>query len=239
MTTWYDSSGEVLGDDMLGDDASGWEAAGDDMSGADPYMLGYEMGLAESMGLRRRGPARRPAPRRAPARRPGPPQFGPQLRAPQSFGRPPMGAPLTMPVPWRKTQLAPGVLAPFEGTFILPLVPAVNDGVFTNAISNINFTAQPQKPFRGERLVATIQRSAGAQGVAIRSQQLSVGTDLQQASAGSFSLDVFTQTAFDVRLSLSASQPGILITLPVFALPTVPVGESVVVTVQILGKVIA
>lgn len=218
------SMGDDMGDDVLGDDMMGDDVLGYDASGAAP-------------------PWARAWPRRG--ARPGRPQSRrPQMARPQmrpQWSRPPLGAPLMQAgqrLPWRQTQLAPGVLAPFEGVYILPLQPSVNGGVFTNAVGTIQYSAQPQKPFRGRRLVVTINRSAGANGVAVQGQQLTVGIDPQQVQAGAFSLDVFAPTAFQVDLALAPAQPGILITLPVFTTPVVPVGESIVVTAQILGEVI-
>lgn len=214
MDDWYDeSSGDVLGYDVLGN-------------------------------VVRVLPGRGAAPR--PMARPGRPPLnlprgmlpgGPAYRG----GPQPLGAPLQGPPQWRAPQLAPGVMAPFEGLVQLPLAPSLNAGVFTAAFPLIEFAAQPQKPFRGQRIVALVARSAGAASVQPRiSGGIFVGTDLQGASFGDAPLEVYAQLAFGVELVMTPAGPGINIRVPVSTAATpVPGGETVAVSIVILGRYIA
>ena len=186
-------------DDILGEDLLGYDDGmhGDEYGAMHGDVLGADIVGAVLRQLQAR---RRAAPARSmPARR-SMPSAGSQGRT--------LGAPINGQVPWRQAQLGPGVNAPTEGLYPLPLVPQTNNGVLTPAIGTIVFSAQPQKPFRGERLIATIVKSAGATAVDVQSTNFFVGTDLQQAFSGNISLSIFSNTAVGVRLALSHVMPG-------------------------------
>lgn len=139
---------------------------------------------------------------------------------------------------WRQGQLAPGVPGPSQGLEPLPLTPNLNGGVFDPANPAIDFTARPQAPFRAERLLASVRRSAGAGGILILCQALFIGRELQQVESGPFDVEFFAPTAFGVRLNLAPAEPGILIRLILNANPIVPVGETVAVSMMFLGRTI-
>lgn len=220
-----DMMGDDMGTDVLGDDTLGDAQAVADMLGVD---VGDVLG-AIARG-RRRAPVRRFAAR--PGR--GAPARG-LMAAPRML---PLGDRLTGQLGWRQPQLAPGVMAPFEGLVPLPLVPNAGGGVFTSVVNNIQFTARPQKPFRGERLVATVRRSAGAGGVLILAQSIFVGTDLQQAFAGAIDVETFAANSVDVRMVFTSAQPGIEYSILCTPSIAVPVGETVSVTLTVLGRII-
>lgn len=138
---------------------------------------------------------------------------------------------------WRR-QLAPGVPAPSQGLEPLPLTPNLNAGIFDATFPQIDFTARPQAPFRAERLLTTVRRSAGAGGVIIQCQALFIGRELQQVESGPFDVEFFAPTAFGVRLNLCQAEPGILIRLILSANPVVPPGETVAVSMMFLGRTI-
>lgn len=138
---------------------------------------------------------------------------------------------------WRR-QIAPGVAMPGQGLEPLPLTPSANNGVFDAANQAIEFTARPQAPFRAERLLASVRRSAGAPGVIISGQALIIGRQLQTVEVGAFDLEFFAAQAFGVRLSLVQADPGILIRIPCTATPPVPIGETVAVSLLFLGRTI-
>jgi hypothetical protein len=157
-------------------------------------------------------------------------------RAVQQIGRKRMMA-LPPKAAWRQTQLAPGVQTPGQGLIPLPLVPDTAGGVFAAATLAINFQARPQKPYRPERLLATVRRS-GAAGVIIFCDTMFVGTDLQTAEVGSFDIENFGPTAFGVRLCLKPCEPGILVRLSLRA-GTAPAGaDTVAVGLMFLGQYI-
>lgn len=213
---WYDDS---LGYDVLGYDESG------------------------QVVVAPRGPGNAPGPYNRPG---GPPQRpmlpgGPGLMRPgRPMGPLPLGAPLMGPPQWRGPVMTPGVMTPYEGLVPLQLQPDANAGVLTAAVPVINFVGRPQKPFRGQRVVAVINASAGAGAVQPRILGgIFVGTDLQAASRGDTPLAVFAQTAFGVELVLAPSGPGIEVNIQVGSVPAVPGAESVAIAITILGRYIA
>lgn len=138
---------------------------------------------------------------------------------------------------WRR-QLAPGVPSPAQGLEPLPLTPTLNGGVFDALNPQIDFNARPQAPFRAERLLASVRRSAGAGGIIIQCQALFIGRELQQVESGPFDIEFFAPTAFGVRLNLCQAEPGILIRLILNANPVVPPGETLAVSLMFLGRTI-
>lgn len=201
-------------------------------------VLGYDMlgrAIVAPRGAGRsitpRGGMMRPLPGR-----PGRPQG-----YPGGYAAPmPMGVPLTQPPQWRQPQLAPGVMSPFEGLVPLQLAPDLNSGTLTSAFTSIVFSAQPQKPFRGQRMVAIVSKSAGAAASQPRiSGGIFVGTDLQAASFGDTPLEAYAPTAFGVEMVLTPAGPGINIRVPVVAAPAVPVGETITCSIVIFGRYIA
>lgn len=139
---------------------------------------------------------------------------------------------------WR-AQVAPGVQVPGQGLWPLPMSPETNNGVFDNANQSINYIARPQVPFRGERLIATISKSVGAQGITIRSMAgIIVGTTPQVADVGNMALEAFGANAFGVRLMLNQATPGMTIKIFAQASSPIPIGEQITVDLQILGRVI-
>ncbi|MFZ4751096.1 MAG: hypothetical protein ACOYMM_11410 [Phycisphaerales bacterium] len=207
---------DILGDDYAGDDYAGDDYAGDDYAGED--LLGDFLGAARRRGRQRRGGIRRR-----------------MSRGPVRLGRP-----LSSPPGWREAQAAPGVMVPTEQ--LLPLGFQPDGGSFSfisGGPTTIIFRALPQKPFRGERLVIDIARSAGAAANSVNVDQISVGTDLQIVSAAPFPAATFAPTAFGVRLSLTAAQPGIQIVVSTTLIgPALPLGETVTVVPVVLGRAI-
>lgn len=154
------------------------------------------------------------------------PAKGRMLRLPQRPG-------------WR-AQVAPGVGVPREAMQPLPLTPAANNGTFTSAISSINYSARPQRPFRGERLFASVARQGpSAQGILLVLGAVIVGTTVQQVEVGDLPLDMFAPTSFGSRMSLDQAQPGVLITAPVSLRGTLVSPDEIGVALTLLGRTIA
>lgn len=208
-----DYAGEdFLGEDFLGDDYSGEDFLGDDYSGED--ILGAQYRRAR---MRRRG-----------------------RRGGRMVQRVALGRPINHAPAWRTPQAAPGVMLPTEQLLPLGFLPEGGSFSFVSAgPTSLTFVAQPQKPFRGERLIIDVAKTAGAVGNTVNVNILAVGTDLQIVSAAPFPAVAFSPTAFGVRLALTAAQPGIRISLGVEIIgPALPPGESVTVVPTILGRAI-
>lgn len=137
---------------------------------------------------------------------------------------------------WRKGEVAPGVYGPRDARELLPMTPLANNGIFDNANSNIRFVANPQKPFQPTRVIVSVRRSAGASGVIIKGAGLIVGTDPNLVEIADFDIEVFAGTNFGVGVKMRPAGPGIQIAIPCFASPNVAVGESVAVSISIIGQ---
>lgn len=135
---------------------------------------------------------------------------------------------------WRE-RLAPGAAMPGTKLYPLALTPQAGGGILLPALTAITFLARPQKPFRGERLVAIVSRSAGATAV-IPTGELFVGTDLVQATAGGIPLETFGPNAFGVRMAWPQAEPGVEVRINVGIIGTIPAGESIAVSLVVLGE---
>jgi len=133
-----------------------------------------------------------------------------------------------------------GVHAPNEQLHVMPLVPqnSGNTGIFTNAVTSIEFIARPQKPFRGERLISSVAPSSAATAVPV-SSGIFVGVDLQQVEAGNIPLATWAATAFGVRLAMVDALPGIEIRMPCTLVGTMTAGDTIAVALTVLGRVLA
>lgn len=192
----------------------GWQTVGDDLIG-DELEDPEDYGLALEGGWSTMG-----APPRAPMRRPGRPAL------------------VARPKPRWRQRLAPGVPVPGYGMVSLAMRPNLNDGIFTSTVTNIEFAARPQFAFEGQRLLVNIRRSAGASTVRVLSNSLIfVGTRPQVGNLGDQDIEDFTATSFGVRLKMEPTEPGGDVIMFVRASPTVAVGETVAVSIKVIGEV--
>lgn len=112
-------------------------------------------------------------------------------------------------------------------------------GTLTTAVNVVTLTAQPQRPFRGERLLVGLARSSGASVVPVRITEFKIGENSQLVGAGALPADAFDPQAFGVRLAMSPSAPGIQIVLRLETdVAAVPAGESISVTGAIIGRAV-
>lgn len=206
--------------EILGEDGEVYEVEGDDLVGDDEYDIeGAAARSPLAMALARRSAGRliRPAARPAVLRLPPKPA-------------------------WRKKAVAPGVVAPGEFLQPLPLTPSSNDGVFDATHTHISYTANPQRPFQPERLVAAFKSNTAVSGVLLRVNVISVGVDVEQVNLADMPLDAFAPNAFGVRMKLRPCHPGIIVTVQVSAAGAFAAGppaESIPCSLMFLGHSIA
>jgi len=105
-------------------------------------------------------------------------------------------------------------------------------------ITLTNLTANPQKPFKGARLMVQVNRSAGATAELVTITNLDVGTGNQLVSAQALPAEGFAANAFDTMLSLDPATPGIQIVLGVAISASPPAGESISVSAMLIGNTI-
>jgi hypothetical protein len=140
---------------------------------------------------------------------------------------------------WRKTQMAPGVIAPDQGLLPLPLTGSGGTNTFTATLQTITFQGVLQKPFRGERLLVSTSRT-GTSATGRLIGQLFVGTDLQQVDVQGFDIEqVGSPQAFGVRLTMKPAQPGVWIRLVTTIQGTALVSTDTIFTsVTLLGRLV-
>ena len=150
-----------------------------------------------------------------------------------------LGAPLNRPPAWREPQAAPGVMQPFEGLVRLPFTANVANGVFPGGSVAWSFSGRPQKPWRGERMIAIVTRTAGAAAIIPLLQFSNVGIDPQQAGNGLSPLEAYAPGSFGVRECWAPSQPGIDVTISGIFSAAIPPGEFVTIALDVRGRIIA
>ena len=201
-----------------------WEADGDFETVGD-----YEMGAARSSGGRGRG-GQQHGGGRSQGRSSAMTHGGGRGAPTQGRGGPggnhmmPQGAPNP---PWLQNSNPFGISQPIEGLIQLPLAPLDNVGAMTATVTAVKFIGRVQRPFRGERVVATLTRSgATAATQTIRAiNGIIVGVVPQQAQIGNTNLAEWAATSFGVRMAMNVAYPGVDIacnTQLLGAAPTAP-----------------
>ena len=110
----------------------------------------------------------------------------------------------------------------------------VNGGVTSN-----QFTVSPQRPFKGYRLVADVRRSAAATAELLTITSFNVGADNQLVGSGALPLEAFQGDAVDVGLALDPATPGINIDITVNISAAPAAGETVSVSLMLIGDTIS
>jgi hypothetical protein len=138
---------------------------------------------------------------------------------------------------WRKGTITPGVQGPMEGLQPLPLNPDLQGGIFTaTGAPIITFQARPQRPFQPLRLLASVIRTGtSAAALAAVCRGVFVGTDLQQLQLGSFNIEFFAPTAFDVGMKFNPAEAGIDIQLPINLTGGLTTTDTIAVQLLFLG----
>ena len=139
---------------------------------------------------------------------------------------------------WRRSQVAPGVIAPDQGMLPLPMPGNGGTQTFTSVLNTITFQGSLQKPFRGERLLVSVVRT-GASAVGRLMGQLFVGTDLQQADIPPMDIELVGDPAgFGLRLTMKPAQPGVLIRIHTTLSVPLVAPDTIQVNVQLNGRIV-
>ena len=139
---------------------------------------------------------------------------------------------------WRMSQVAPGVIAPDQGMLPLPMAGTGGTNTFTSVINAITFQGSLQKPYRGERLLVSVVRT-GVTATGRLLGQIFVGTDLQQADIPPLDIEQLGDpTAFGVRLTMKAAQPGVFIRILVNLSIPLTAPDTIQTSIQMLGRIV-
>lgn len=136
-----------------------------------------------------------------------------------------------------------GISAPKEEMDFLPFEAVVKTGVLASG-SRGSLIALPQRPFRGERLIATatLVTAAGAVTDVLFSVLIDpaifVGATQVGATQGQTPLVAFAKDAFGVRLSLPVAGQGTRIEIPITIGVPLAAGDSVTVSATLIGRAV-
>lgn len=104
----------------------------------------------------------------------------------------------------------PGV--PQAGGRLQPLGMGATAFTSTSGVI-LTLTAQPQRPFKGMRLVVDLTRTGTTATGLVTVTRLDIGTDNQLVGSGAISSSAFSALSVDCNLSLAPATPGVSITL--------------------------
>lgn len=143
--------------------------------------------------------------------------------------------PIAVPTPsWMNATTSQGVSRPQEDLDFLSFTPlTIAAGSTTGTL-----TSQPQRPFRGERLILTatnITAGTDASGTATINPAIFVGAVQVGATQGATPFQAFRADAFGVRLSWPAAGQGTTINVPV-VLTTVAPSGGVAIAGTVFGR---
>jgi|ERR1051326_787084 hypothetical protein len=128
--------------------------------------------------------------------------------------------------------------APKEDTDMLPFDEILNGGVIDATHTELRFVAQPQRPYRGERLIAAAFTSiSGLDAFAplVVDGLPVVGVAPISSATGRFPLSAFKPEAFGVRMSWPGSGQGTRIVITVVSLLTPTGADTITVTLGAFG----
>lgn len=145
------------------------------------------------------------------------------------------GGPVTVPTPaWMNATTSQGVSRPQEQMDFLSFQTLTIAAGGTTG----NLTAQPQRPFRGERLIlgaTNITAGTDASLTATINPAIFVGAVQVGANQGGTPFQAFRPDAFGVRLSWPAAGQGTTVTIPVVLTTVAPAG-GVACTGTVFGR---
>lgn len=141
-------------------------------------------------------------------------------------------------------QSALGVSPPMELMNVMSLTPESNSGIFgpASGFTTIKYSARPQRPFRGERPVASPVKSAGVTtATTLVCQPIFVGVIPQAVEIGTTDIGEWAPNSFGVRLAMTDAAQGTLVSVVVSVAGTaIPAGETITLSaITIYGRALA
>lgn len=143
--------------------------------------------------------------------------------------------PISVPTPaWMNATTSQGVSRPQEDLDFLSFTPLT----IAAGAANGTLTSQPQRPFRGERLIlvaTNITAGTDASGTATINPAIFVGAVQVGSTQGATPFTAFASNAFGVRLSWPAAGQGTTINIPIVLTTVAPAG-GVAVSGTVFGR---
>jgi len=158
------------------------------------------------------------------------------------FGGSPYGNPMAAAAYGRLNQMAgfvrPSMMgAPAMDAAQLPMSFPTFTFVLATGTNTITNQANPQVPFRGQRLSTVIVRSGtSAQTTAPLMSQLLVGQKPIVLTTPGIALETFNQSAFDTNLLMPPTYPGTTYTLSVNLVAALTTTDTLLALVGIIGS---
>jgi hypothetical protein len=162
-------------------------------------------------------------------------------RNPLQGGMAPNMMPANAPHPgWLQNANPFGISAPIEGLIQLPMKPqdAAGTGTFSATVTSIAFLGRTQRPFRGERVVATLTRigTTAATPTVRTASGIIVGVVPQQAQIGATNLSEWAGSNFGVRMAMNVAFPGNDITTTCNLVGTLTAPDTIVTDITVYGR---
>ena len=141
---------------------------------------------------------------------------------------------------WRNRQIAPGVQAPCDDLFPLPLKPVAGTPTFVaGGPTTITFTGSVQKPFRGERPFSIVSRvgATAATIVPVIRGGIRVGVDPQVAQVADMPVEFLDRTSFGVRMLMTPCEPGVDVEVDIALVgPALAGADTITVFLAVFGS---
>jgi hypothetical protein len=135
---------------------------------------------------------------------------------------------------WMNATTSQGVSRPQEDLDFMSFTPLT----IAAGAANGTLTSQPQRPFRGERLILTANNVTGGadvSGTATINPAIFVGAVQVGSTQGGTPFQAFRADAFGVRLSWPAAGQGTVINIPI-VLTTVAAAGGVAIAGTVFGR---
>ncbi len=126
---------------------------------------------------------------------------------------------------------------PSRDAALLPMAFPVFSFALATGVNIISQTANPQTPFRGQRLTAVVVRSGtSAATTAPVVQQFLVGQKPIIVTGNGVPLEVFNQSAFDTNLLLPPTVPGVNYVMNINLIAALTTTDTLLCLVSIIGS---
>lgn len=126
---------------------------------------------------------------------------------------------------------------PSRDAALLPMAFPAFSFALATGVNTISQTANPQTPFRGQRLTAVVIRNGtSAQTTAPLMSQLLVGQKPIIVTGNGVPLEVFNQSAFDTNLLLPPTVPGVNYFMSLNLVNALTTTDTLLALVSVIGS---